>query len=257
MKTLIAYCGLDCEVCEARLATLRDDEALRQKVAREWSALNGVEIAPEMIRCGGCRVDGPKTPYCEALCLIRRCALERGVATCGSCGEAGTCEKLGAILGNSPDAAWNLRGYAVIEMRERPELLSRAAAWFHEKWGVPEAVYMESISACLSGASDYGWYLCLDGDAIIGGLGIIDNDFHDRPDLSPNVCAVYTEEAFRGQGVAGRLLDRAMSDMRAKGIAPLYLATDITGFYERYGWEYLCMVRETGGMGQTRLYIHR
>ena len=83
MKDLIAYCGLDCEACEARLATLRDDEALRQKVAALWSQLNGVEITPEMINCLGCRVEGVKFPYCESLCPIRQCALRRGVETCG------------------------------------------------------------------------------------------------------------------------------------------------------------------------------
>ena len=29
MKSFIAYCGLDCEVCEARIATVNDDNVLR------------------------------------------------------------------------------------------------------------------------------------------------------------------------------------------------------------------------------------
>ena len=40
MKKYIAYCGLDCESCEARRATVNDDDSLRQKVAKEWSELN-------------------------------------------------------------------------------------------------------------------------------------------------------------------------------------------------------------------------
>ena len=44
-------CGLNCETCEARIATIGNDDALREKVARDWSALNGVEITPEMINC--------------------------------------------------------------------------------------------------------------------------------------------------------------------------------------------------------------
>ncbi len=87
MKQYIAYCGLDCENCEARIATVNDDDSLRQKVAKEWSDLNGVEITPEMINCVGCRIDGVKTPYCESLCPIRQCALERGLETCGDCGK--------------------------------------------------------------------------------------------------------------------------------------------------------------------------
>lgn len=108
MKDFIAFCGLDCENCEARIATVQNDDALRRKVAAEWSALNGVTITPDMIHCAGCRIDGPKTAYCDHLCPIRRCALAKGVQTCGDCGEWTVCEKLGAILKNSPDARRNL-----------------------------------------------------------------------------------------------------------------------------------------------------
>ena len=102
-----------------------------------------------------------------------------------------------------------------------------------------------------------GWFLCLDGDQIVGGLGVIENDFHDRPDLTPNICAVYTEESHRCQGIAGNLLNMAVEDLRSKGISPAYLVTDHVGFYERYGWEFLCMVQGDGEPDMTRMYIHR
>ncbi len=110
MRKLIAFCGLDCEKCEARAATVNNDEALRVKVAAEWSELNGVQITPEMIRCVGCRIDGVKTPYCDRMCPIRQCALLKGADTCGSCDEMDTCEKLAAIVRNNPDALKNLKG---------------------------------------------------------------------------------------------------------------------------------------------------
>ena len=81
MNGYIAYCGLDCEACEARLATVNNDNELRIKVAEEWSKLNGVEITPEMINCSGCRIPGVKTVYCDSLCLIRLCAREKQVET--------------------------------------------------------------------------------------------------------------------------------------------------------------------------------
>ena len=108
MKDYIACCGLDCEYCEARTATVNNDDELRLKVASLWSELNGVEITPDMINCDGCRVDGVKTPYCESLCPIMLCAKERGVATCGDCAELTKCEKVGAIFENDADARKNL-----------------------------------------------------------------------------------------------------------------------------------------------------
>ena len=109
MKNFIAFCGLDCETCQARIATIQNDDGLREKVARHWSDLNGVEITPEMINCSGCRIDGVKTPYCDSLCPIRQCALSRKVETCGDCGEMESCEKLGAITGNNADALKRLK----------------------------------------------------------------------------------------------------------------------------------------------------
>ena len=147
--------------------------------------------------------------------------------------------------------------YQYITLREKPEWMNPAAQWFHSKWGVPEEAYLECMKAYLNRETEYGWYLCLKEDRIVGGLGVIENDFHDRKDLTPNVCAVYTEEAFRRQGIAGHLLNMAVEDLREKGISPVYLVTDHTGFYERYGWEFLCMVQGDGEPDMTRMYIHR
>ncbi len=118
MKDLIAYCGLNCKTCEARLATVRDDDALREKVASLWSELNGVTITPAMIHCSGCRLDGPKTPFCESICPIRKCAREKAFETCADCEVMETCEKLGMIFRSTPEARGNLR--ALSEPADQP-----------------------------------------------------------------------------------------------------------------------------------------
>lgn len=144
-----------------------------------------------------------------------------------------------------------------ITLRDIPDKKLEAAKWFNSKWGVPEEAYLECMDEYLSKRTEYGWYLCLDRDKIVGGLGVIENDFHDRKDLTPNVCAVYTEEEYRNNGIAGKLLDMVVLDMKSKGITPIYLVTDHEGFYERYGWEFLCMVQGDGEPDMTRMYIHR
>lgn len=148
--------------------------------------------------------------------------------------------------------------YKVIRLVDRPDLKERAARWFHEKWGIPLEAYAESMEECLAMKSAVPqWYLALEDGQIIGGLGVIENDFHDRKDLAPNVCAVYTEEAQRERGVAGALLDTVCADMRERGISTLYLVTDHTAFYERYGGDFLCMVQGDGEPELSRMYIHR
>lgn len=148
--------------------------------------------------------------------------------------------------------------YEIIRLIDRPEIKERAAQWFNEKWGIPTAAYLESMEDCLlkKGAVPQ-WYMALEKEKIIGGLGVIENDFHNRKDLTPNVCAVYTEEDKRCNGVAGSLLNYVCADMKEKGIDTLYLVTDHTSFYERYGWEFLCLVQGDGEPDMTRMYIHK
>lgn len=148
--------------------------------------------------------------------------------------------------------------YKIIRLADRPEIKEQAAQWFHEKWGVPLTAYLESIEDSLQGEEPVPqWYAAVEGDRIIGGLGVIENDFHDRKDLAPNVCAVYTEEDKRGNGVAGALLAYVCADMKQRGIDTLYLLTDHDSFYERYGWEFFCMARGDGEEELSRMYVHK
>ena len=146
----------------------------------------------------------------------------------------------------------------ILNLRDHRELANQAAEWFHEKWGIPVQEYASSIEECLCQRGPVPqWYVAVDEGRIAGGLGVIENDFHDRKDLSPNVCAVYVEEDHRCRGIAGRLLDHVCEDMKEYGISTLYLLTDHTSFYERYGWEFLCMVQGDGEESLSRMYIHQ
>lgn len=109
MDKLTACCGLDCEKCDARTATLTNDDGLRERTAALWSKLNGVTITPEMINCTGCRTEGAKTPFCDRLCPIRGCVREKGLDTCADCAQMDGCRTLGRIAENDPSVLENLK----------------------------------------------------------------------------------------------------------------------------------------------------
>lgn len=146
----------------------------------------------------------------------------------------------------------------ILKLREHKELTTRAAEWFHLKWEIPEEAYEESIRGCQEKKESIPqWYIVLENNEIIAGVGVIENDFHERKDLTPNVCALYVEEKYRCRGIAGKLLKLVRDDMENKGISPLYLITEHTSFYERYGWEFLCMVKEEDSDNMIRMYVHQ
>ena len=131
-----------------------------------------------------------------------------------------------------------------IGLWQQPELLQTAAQWFADKWGIAAALYEESMKECLTAQKTVPqWYVVLTPQQqIIAGAGVIENDFHTRKDLTPNLCALFVEKAYRNQGVAKALLDFIRRDMAGRGVETLYLVTDHAHFYEACGWTFLTMV---------------
>ena len=80
--TMIAYCCLECDKCDAYLATKNDDDQLRAKVAEMW------HMAAEKIQCRGCKSD-------QAMfdCDAKKCAAAKGLPTCAHCDDFPTCDK--------------------------------------------------------------------------------------------------------------------------------------------------------------------
>jgi hypothetical protein len=109
MEKLIACCGLDCATCDARIATVNNDNELRAKTAEKWKAMYSYQsLSPEMINCTGCREAGAKFGYCER-CEIRTCAISKGFKTCADCDKMESCTILGNVLKYVPGALENLK----------------------------------------------------------------------------------------------------------------------------------------------------
>ena len=99
----------------------------------------------------------------------------------------------------TPATGWLLGSimseYRIIKLTEKPEIKEKAANWFHEKWDIPLETYLQSMEAAINGDPVQEWYVCLDKEKIIAGMGVIENDFHGRKDLTPNICARSSTEA--------------------------------------------------------------
>jgi len=108
MKKLIACCGIDCETCDARIATIANDDVLRAETAKKWSVMyESPDITAETINCTGCRTEGAKIGH-HSDCEIRHCAIKKGFDTCGECNEIDTCQIVGYVLQHVPGAKENL-----------------------------------------------------------------------------------------------------------------------------------------------------
>ena len=55
------------------------------------------------------------------------------------------------------------------------------------------------------------------------------------------MCALFVEEKARGNALGARLLENARIDAGKVGFDKLYLCTDHTSYYEKYGWRYIAI----------------
>jgi hypothetical protein len=108
MEKLISCCGINCATCDARIATVSNDNELRAKTAENWSIQFSAAITAEMINCMGCREEGVKFAHCNE-CEIRKCAKSKGYQTCGNCSELSECKIIAPVLGFLPEAVENLK----------------------------------------------------------------------------------------------------------------------------------------------------
>jgi hypothetical protein len=108
MEKVIACCGLNCATCDARIATLANDNELRAQTAEKWKVQFNAGITPEMINCTGCREEGVKFSHCSQ-CEIRNCVKSKGFATCADCDKLEGCVLLKNIHQYMPEALENLK----------------------------------------------------------------------------------------------------------------------------------------------------
>jgi hypothetical protein len=103
---MIAYCGLNCSLCDAYLATREDNDGKRIEIARKWSKMYRADIEPGQINCDGCKSDGVKFSHCS-MCEIRRCCISNNVESCAAC-EDYICPALANFIKVAPEAGMAL-----------------------------------------------------------------------------------------------------------------------------------------------------
>jgi hypothetical protein len=109
MEKLIACCGLDCAACDARIATINNDNELRVKTAEKWKThYNVPEFSADLINCTGCREPGAKIGHCEK-CEIRNCVQSKNFQTCADCDKLDNCPTTKSLHQYVPEALRNLK----------------------------------------------------------------------------------------------------------------------------------------------------
>ena len=128
----------------------------------------------------------------------------------------------------------------IINLRQHPEFLEDAVDYFSSRWNIDRQLYFDSISDSLTTKEPLPrWFLMLRDGELIGGFGLIDNDFMVDSNFSPWLCALYVEPHERGQKLGSWLLEQGVYEAEVLGFSKVYLNTDHVGYFEKYDWRYI------------------
>jgi predicted N-acetyltransferase YhbS len=127
-------------------------------------------------------------------------------------------------------------------LADHPEHIPMLAAWHHAQWG-----HWSSKSSVAARAEELRkqpgkWaipttFVAVDGPQVFGSASLVEHDLDLRPELTPWLASVYVDPVARGQGIASRLVERAIAEAQRLGVERLYLFTpDRESLYARIGW---------------------
>ena len=103
MRRIIGYCGIICSECPVFIATQKDDDTERRRVAEIFTKQYGRKYRPEDINCDGCISNSQRLFHYCRVCEIRKCGMEKGIENCAYCMDY-PCEKLSELFAAYPKA---------------------------------------------------------------------------------------------------------------------------------------------------------
>ena len=144
----------------------------------------------------------------------------------------------------------------IIGIRENPRYLQRGIDFLSTRWSVDRKIYDDCIRNSIKSKSILPrWYLMLKGDEIIGGYGLLINDFISRQDLFPWLCTLYIAKKERGKQLGARLLEHGRKEAARMGYKKIYCNTDLKGYYEKYGWKRIAKGFHPWG-AESNIYVN-
>jgi len=132
----------------------------------------------------------------------------------------------------------------LISVKNHPQWLEPAILFFQHHWAseVSKPVYDDCLRSMMNSPSPLPqWYILVDGHNIVGGAGLVTNDFVSRMDVWPYVVALIIEEEYRGKHLSKILIEYIKEDAKNLGFDKLYLCSDLVGFYEKMGFKYFAI----------------
>lgn len=129
----------------------------------------------------------------------------------------------------------------ILPLYAAPQFADRVTDWIWQAFGdgLPRAFFQSIVDHSQTPDALPLTFIAVDGDNLLGTVGLWRCDLISRQDLYPWLAALYVDEAARGQGLAGQLQRHVIAYAAQAGFTELHLWSACRDFYECYGWQYI------------------
>lgn len=85
-----------------------------------------------------------------------------------------------------------------------------------------------------------------DGE-IIGFCTFLKTDYYPENRYWPWISSIFIAEPYRGRHISKLMIERVMDYAKEQGFTRVYIPSDMLGFYEKYGFTRIDVLRNYGG----------
>ena len=90
-------------------------------------------------------------------------------------------------------------------------------------------------------------FAALDGERIAGFCTFLKTDYYPENRYWPWISSIFVDEQYRGRRISGLMIEKAIEYAKEQGFDKVYIPSDMTGFYEKYGFELIDRLVNYGG----------
>ena len=130
--------------------------------------------------------------------------------------------------------------YQIAPLGQARQHVETVTEWLTSAFGADNsrAFFASILHGSLSGADFPLTWVALEGECVVGTVGLWRCDLISRQDLFPWLAALYVDKGYRGKGLSGQLQQTVIAECRLRGYPALYLYSECADYYERFGWQY-------------------
>ena len=123
--------------------------------------------------------------------------------------------------------------------------------WLYDEWGdkgYKNRNFWDSwVRSSLSKDDIPQTYIVFQNSELVGTFSLWRCDLQSRQDLYPWLGGIYVKKTMRGKGIGLKIQHYAVQTLKKLGYRKAYLFTDMNGYYEKTGWNYLMDIPDEKG----------